>query len=448
MRQFLEISTSLYTKSLTLFVGTGFSKYLTNNNAPSWLELIAEAVKIIDTNNELTAQLFNLNADGEVVNSIHELTVCAQILEAEYSSRGKNLKEEIAEIVRSRINEDTIDKDKLAKLHEFFAKYPDINIITTNYDTIFSDYVMPFTSRIFIEGSPIPRINTGQNIYHIHGCVNKPESIVLTLKDYYKFQNSSNYFSRKFYTLLQETTVVVLGYSLGDFNLNTILSDGNTSKRNSFRTTDVYYVSKREVSPIIKQFYEQTYGISVIENHEINELFEEIESNIDTAKEMIDSVQNLNKVLEGKAIYKDDFLKLNISLSKVLIQAGSLGIESGDINFLKFLIDTLERKRGFTTEYGAWDQYSQYADWLVQVASIVVIKGTEIEKEFCELARYSIAHSSRKQVWAYSWGAWWNWYTQWRDMKIDNQIMLRDYIKTQTWDAVCRANELYEKMPI
>ena len=190
MNNFLDLATSLHTKSLTLFVGTGFSKYLTNGKAPSWLELLVESTKAIDKDDKLLKQLFNIDSSGDVKEAIYELTICAQVLEIEYKKNKKDIKVKIAEIIKEKINETTIDNDKLLELQTFFKHHPDINIITTNYDTIFSDYIVPNTSRVIIEGSTIPRINTGQNIYHIHGCVIKPESIILTLNDYYNFQNS------------------------------------------------------------------------------------------------------------------------------------------------------------------------------------------------------------------------------------------------------------------
>ena len=225
MNENLNLATSLRTNSLTLFIGTGFSKYMTNNIAPSWLELLVECTSVVDNDDKLKNQLFNTDAGGSVKESRYDLTICAQMLEIEFRKKKKTIKETISDIIKARINSHTIDKRKIKELQDFFHKHPNVNIVTTNYDTIFSDYVLPLTSRIIIEGSTIPRINSGQNIYHIHGCVEKPESIILTINDYYNFQNNNNYFSRKFFTLLQETTVAILGYSLGDFNLNSILSE-------------------------------------------------------------------------------------------------------------------------------------------------------------------------------------------------------------------------------
>lgn len=132
MNDFLDLATSLYTNSLTLFIGTGFSKYLTNGIAPSWLELLVECTKAIDKDDKLLKQLFKIDEEGSVVGAVYELPICAQILEIEYKKNKCDLKEKISEIIQDLINEETIDKEKLEKLKDFFIKHPNVNILTTN----------------------------------------------------------------------------------------------------------------------------------------------------------------------------------------------------------------------------------------------------------------------------------------------------------------------------
>ena len=444
MSDYLDLSTSLHTNSLTLFVGTGFSKYMTNGKAPNWLELLVECTKAIDKDDKLHNQLFNSDSSGKTKEAIYDLTICAQILEGEYLKKRKSIKDQIAKIIKTKINEKTVDKGKLEHIQNFFSEHPNINIVTTNYDTIFSDYIIPITSRIVIEGSIIPRINSGQNIYHIHGCVNRPESIILTINDYYNFQNSNNYFSRKFFTLLQETTVAILGYSLGDFNLNSILNEVKNSKNESFRRTDIYYITKDEIAEVIEKFYGITYGIKVIQNTTTEAFFDNIEHQYSKAKKLIESVKNLKNVIAGTHKYKDEFLRLKVSLTTILLQAASIGIDSKDKNFIQTLIDLLEKKKTFTREDNAWLQYEHLADWLIEIASIIIIKGTEFETKFVEIASYSFSYSSKKLYKGYSWHAWQSWHNRWHEMKIDNQIMLEDIIRNKTWISYLEIPKILE----
>ena len=66
MSDYLDISTSLHTKSLTLFVGVGFSKYMTNGAAPNWLELLVDCTEVIDKDDKLFNQLFNSTSSNKL----------------------------------------------------------------------------------------------------------------------------------------------------------------------------------------------------------------------------------------------------------------------------------------------------------------------------------------------------------------------------------------------
>lgn len=84
MSDYLDISTSLYNNSLTLFVGTGFSKFITDGKAPSWVELLSMLTKKIDKDDSLFNKLFNTYDDGSLKETKLDILICAQILELEY----------------------------------------------------------------------------------------------------------------------------------------------------------------------------------------------------------------------------------------------------------------------------------------------------------------------------------------------------------------------------
>ncbi|MCE3228299.1 MAG: hypothetical protein K0S32_2850 [Bacteroidetes bacterium] len=447
MNEYLDISCALYSNSLTLFIGTGFSKYLTNGKAPSWLELMVQCTQIVDVDNKLLEELFVFDSTGKVTNCKYELSICAQILELEYKKYKKDIKKQVTEIIDLLINDGTIDKGKLSSLQSFFSKYPSINIITTNYDTLFSEHIIPFTSRVIIEGSVIPRINAGQNIYHIHGCISKPESLILTMNDYYKFQNKNNYFSRKFNTLLQETTVVILGYSLGDFNLNTILNEARSSKTDTFRKTDIYYITRDSVPELLSKFYETSYGIKVINHETIDRFFSNTEDYFAEAAGIISNAGNLKEIIKGTAIYNDDFLKLKVSLTYILLQASSIGIDNNDEKFLKTLISILKKKIEFTSIAGAWEQYEHLADWLIEISMNIQIKGVCIENEFCEIVHYSLTNSTRTRKLGYSWMAYRIWNERWTEMKLENQHFLQQFVKENTWPFGNDIETIYKNNP-
>jgi hypothetical protein len=97
-------------------------------------------------------------------------------------------------------------------------------IITTNYDL--------FLEKIFdgyepITGQTILKYNTNSfgEIFHIHGDVSDPPTIVLTEADYSEWIDKKKYVSAKLLTYFAEHPVIIFGYGLGDANVKAILRD-------------------------------------------------------------------------------------------------------------------------------------------------------------------------------------------------------------------------------
>ena len=114
--------------------------------------------------------------------------------------------------------------DRIVKEIAAFADIKPHAIITTNYDM--------FLEKVFdgyepISGQTILRYNTNSfgEIFHIHGDVSSPMSIVLTKADYEEWTEKKKYVSAKLLTYFAEHPVFILGYGLGDANVKSILRD-------------------------------------------------------------------------------------------------------------------------------------------------------------------------------------------------------------------------------
>jgi hypothetical protein len=431
MDHYLEIAVSLASKSVTFFIGTGFSKYITNGKAPSWLDLLVDLTSRIDTKRKtLKNKLFNIDENGNITPKL-DLSICAQILDLEYRYKNKNIRETVREILSEKINETTINKIRLEFMKGFFERHPHVNIVTTNYDTILSEYILKGKSKVFVEGSQIPKSNTGQNIYHIHGCVSKPSSIILTINDYFKFQHRDNYLSRKFYTLLQETTVIIFGYSLGDFNLNRIFNEAQINRFVSLRKNDIFLITKNYVEETFTKFYSFSYGIQVIESTEIEEFIRLVENKLEVANKLISETVNLQNVMKGTHHFTDNYIKLDSSFNNILLQASAINVSIEDERLLKILINVLEKKKTFTRESGAWSQYAHLSEWLIDLATLIDIEQYCIKDEFMKLAKYSLENMSREQRYGYSWASHGIWKSRFQEIRFKNQRVLRELIKNE-----------------
>lgn len=433
---FLDLSASLASNSLTLFVGTGLSKHFTDGKAPSWLELIVECAKRIDRQGKLTKELFITNGDEEVIDSKLELTICAQIIELEYQKQEKDIREEICDIINELINEKTINIKKVEEFRQLLDLNPNINIITTNYDSILSDYVIPKTRRVIIEGTPIARANGEVSIYHIHGSIKKPDSIVLTINDYFNFQHKENYFSRKLYTLIQETQIAILGYSLSDFNLNKILNEAANTQTNSLKQSNIYYISRGKVDNILKRYYLSSYGVEIIEECSVSKFISGVSEKFERAKRVIvDKAPSLQEMLSGTGMYVDDAVKTKGLLDRIILRASLLGISIDNEAFQKFLIRLLKKKREITRENNAWAQYTHLAEWLINIGSYISINESYIKDEYLDIVEYSFSNMSRELYIGSAWAAFEVWDSQWDNLLPENKSLLLELMKDGGYSA-------------
>lgn len=429
MDPYLDIATSLHNNSLTLLVGTGFSRYLTDDSAPRWTCLLYTLTeKIDDAEKTLTRQLFkegSIDTDNPQLNNL-DILVCAQILELEYQNKGLEIRDAVRDTIKAT-TENKSDKKAINSLKFFFDEAANqnlnINIITTNYDTLLSDHLLD-ASRIFLEGNPIPQINTTRNVYHIHGSVTRPESIVLTLSDYFRFQNSTGYLSNKFYTLLHETCVVILGYSLGDFNLNSILNQIRQQRPDSFCGADIYYVSRRDVAPALKTFYKSTYGITVIENCGIDRFFNCVHEQSAKAKELIGKIKNLPEILKTPELYPQELLSRHDTLGGVFALTNRQKIAKNDPRLHRLLLHLLTKKKELTYKNGAWEQYEHLADWLLEVANTIDLTASSIRHEFLDIARHSLRRCSERWFMGCSWHAYPIWKNKYPSVLPANKQLL------------------------
>jgi hypothetical protein len=97
-------------------------------------------------------------------------------------------------------------------------------VITTNYDNMLESLFEGYESII---GRKVLKYNLNAygEVYHIHGSIELPETMVLTKGDYDDWSEESKYFAAKLLTYFAEHPVFVFGYSLGDPNVQTVLQD-------------------------------------------------------------------------------------------------------------------------------------------------------------------------------------------------------------------------------
>lgn len=431
------IATSFLSGELTFFMGTGFSKQMTDNKAPSWLELLFKvAINVGGKGKEsLVSELFILEANG-VKEANYDLFICAQMIENYCVHNELIFRDEIAEVISETTSKNSILEEELEDIKEVFREFDDegknsINIITTNYDNILSEFIFEGHANTFCEERYNRMKLVGYpNIYHIHGMNSYPSSIIITMSDYFKFQSFNSYLTRKLYNLVEESIVVILGYSLNDFNINKIFNDVNESKNKYTDKKEIFYVVRERVPKQVKAYYLSCYGINVIDNTEINAFFELVLKEKEAAKKIMESAEDTRKVIDAEREFEDDYLKIYNTFSDILVRVVAIGKSLNEPSVINMLLNQLEKKRAFTEEEGAFIQYESLALWLGQFIDDIMIdelKDNENDR-FEELIVFSFSKMSEKYQYGFSWNAHKIWRNNWNSISHDKQKFIKQII--------------------
>lgn len=212
-----------------LFIGSGFSRrYL---GMEDWKGLLARF--------SLTGQPFEYflaKADGDLpaaakllaydFNEFWWKSPHFEVSVARHKSKIVNstsaLRIEICNYLSTISNIDAKKIDLSSEL-EILSSLNVDGIITTNWDTfleqLFPDYKKYIGQNELLFSNPQ---EIGE-IYKIHGCATKPESLILTSDDYALFNDKNPYLAAKLITVFVEHPVVFIGYSIGDANVASLL---------------------------------------------------------------------------------------------------------------------------------------------------------------------------------------------------------------------------------
>jgi hypothetical protein len=212
-----------------LFVGSGFSRrYL---GLEDWRGLLSKF--------SLTGQPFEYflaKADGNMPSAAKllayefnefwwtspEFAVSVARHKTRISNSTSALRIEICNYLTAISNIDT-KKVALSEELEILSSLNVDGIITTNWDTfleqLFPDYRKYVGQNELLFSTPQ---EIGE-IYKIHGCATRPESLILTSDDYALFNEKNPYLAAKLITVFVEHPVVFVGYSISDENVASLL---------------------------------------------------------------------------------------------------------------------------------------------------------------------------------------------------------------------------------
>ncbi|MDH1261971.1 SIR2 family protein [Pseudomonas sp. GD03944] len=416
-----EIAYAAATQRLCLFTGTGFSKAISDQEAPGWQDLLEEVCDDLPEGADLKVALFPSKGDKPL-----SLEEAAQVIELRLSRHNENIKTKIKDIIECLSVKGDIDE-----VEKFYQKYA-FRVVTTNYDKLSEALAGIDRVQSIAPGRPIPRSSAPIKVYHVHGSIDSPENMVVTSDDYFRFMGSDSYFSRKLSTILHENTVVIIGYSLGDTNLKRIINDYKAFANNHVIGSNLFFVSRRKVDQIVKDFYFHSFGIRVVDGLEVKEFFTQLNRSARLASDVAEkSLRSISNVIEKGMRFTDTYIKLEDSFFRVIASLPAKGFSLKDPRVVEVIGDFLERKRGFTLEAGAWEQYDHLASWLIHLGTVFEVGNSSIRDIYLKAVRRSMVTMSKEKRLGYSWQAYKLWLSGWASISAANRAMIREYVTGQ-----------------
>lgn len=214
-----------------LFVGSGFSRRYAD--APDWETLLRT---ISDKFNINLGSIMRKCRYGNNLDDIN-FPLVGEILQdkleeiktendTNYDFRNITaIKEECLEIFLNMHKTLNYSQDELVAFKKLLNNIS--GIVTTNYDQILEELSTDLEFESYIGQSSLVTKNLvfSDEIFKIHGCVSDRESIVITEKDYKKFENRQKYILGKLTVLFVEFPIIFIGYSMNDKNIKKILDD-------------------------------------------------------------------------------------------------------------------------------------------------------------------------------------------------------------------------------
>lgn len=193
--------TAIEESNAAIFAGAGLSKPAGFVNWKELLRDIAEEISLnIDKESDLIAVAqYHVNENG--------------------GNRGK--------INQALIDEFTKDAE-ITENHKILSRLPIDTYWTTNYDTLIEEALRGegkrIDSKITPENLAITKPNSDAKIYKMHGDISLPHEAVLTKDDYENYNNKRQLFTTALQGDLVSKTMLFIGFSFDDPNLEYILS--------------------------------------------------------------------------------------------------------------------------------------------------------------------------------------------------------------------------------
>lgn len=248
-----EIENAAQSGELVVFVGAGISRLI---KCPTWDGFADKVLEQLVPDGIDYYELSQINAIGDPKKklSIAKIIAGKRKLRIDYQS-----------IFRVTLGPDNVYN----YLNAFNSSF-----VTTNYEK----YLCPDSRRAdpeekwrFHRRDQLLRLNLDKNgnVIHLHGCLDDPDNMVITTKDYLEHYSSDEVQAFLKY-LFEKKTVLFLGYGLEEIEvLEYILRRRNVASRSGDEPTRRYILqgffnAEMALFELLREYYRESFGTELI----------------------------------------------------------------------------------------------------------------------------------------------------------------------------------------
>lgn len=236
--QLMQLSNACRDKGVIFFIGSGFTKAFCKN-APVWGELLTKVLRKL----EIGAKENTPSIQAGESYPAYASKICETIAR----EKGLILNEATHLLKKNIANLTSLYPDIRSKEGELFNTAVETlspsYIITTNYDLCIES-ILGHKARTFEADDIISKNDTQIPVYHIHGSINKPDTIVITQEDYIDLLRPGEYRQSSVPVLLSGATTLFISYSINDVNVKTYVDWCNNVYKLNNKATQYQIVYK------------------------------------------------------------------------------------------------------------------------------------------------------------------------------------------------------------
>lgn len=351
--------------NLGLFIGAGFSKATVDNGfdniALSWGELITEACEELGIE-QLKPEDYYGTSYPEIATKL--CTLYAKNNKIPYKEAKERFKITVCNIVNWLPN-----KEKSKTFSEYLSLINPSWIVTTNYDLVI-ERLLTGKCKTLGPGDYFSSPKGLVPIYHLHGVRHDPTSIVITQEDYVSLFRPTEYRQTKLALTIKESTTLVLGYQLGDINVQSAVdwSVNIFSKTQEYPGGVIQAVRKEEPSD---EPYQDSNGNIIIEIREIEDFLKELTQYFEIkgaeSKEKIEKINNLiGKLDVDRDIRVDKFINHRSERLELLSKLSEFE-QYMIVPYIDFISACIDKTWENAIPDGAFEPYNQNLKILLDI---------------------------------------------------------------------------------